>query len=389
MDLDDVEFLLQINFSVVKISKILGVSRSTIYRRLEENGRCIQKYSLISNDLLDVEVGRICREFPHDGEVMISGHLVHRGIHVTRAKLRASIHRVDPQGVASRSMHTIKRRMYHVLFANYVWHLDSHHKLIRWCIVTHAAIDGYSRKILYATCSNNNRADTVLQYYSDAVAKFGLPDRVRSDKGGENVDVWRYTMYHHNMDSSSVITGSSTHNQRIERLWCDVFRSVGQNFYELLYSLEDEGVLDPLNDIDLFCVHFTILPNLASCLDAFVESWNHHRLSTENNLTPEQLYTIGMMERQATYQQNQHLSQSSTCNFYSVDLSLYAMDDTVTVDVPATAADICSTLHGQLFSLQSRLGTEGINKNFGREFYIQAIQSIGHHMLSGCDQCFQ
>ena len=148
MDLDDVEFLLQINFSVVKISKILGVSRSTIYRRLEENGRCIQKYSLISNDLLDVEVGRICREFPHDGEVMISGHLVHRGIHVTRAKLRASIHHVDPQGVASRSMHTIKRRMYHVPFANYVWHLDSHHKLIRWRIVTHAAIDGYSRKIL-------------------------------------------------------------------------------------------------------------------------------------------------------------------------------------------------------------------------------------------------
>lgn len=140
----------------------------------------------------------------------------------------------------------------------------------------------------------------LIQFYSifsDAITKFGLPDRVRSDKGGENVDVWMYTLYYHNMDPSSVIVGSSTHNQRIERLWCDVFRSVGQTFYELLYSLEDEDVLDPLNDVDLFCVHFTILPELARCLNEFVESWNHYCLSTENNLTPEQLYTIGMIER--------------------------------------------------------------------------------------------
>lgn len=218
---------------------------------------------------------------------------------------------------------------------------------------------------------------------------------IRSDKGGENVDVWRYTLYYHNMDSSSVITGSSTHNQHIERLWCDVFRSVGQNFYELLYSLEDEGILDPLNDIDLFCIHFTILPKLASCLNEFVESWNHHCLSTENNLTPEQLYTIGMMERQATCQQHQHISQSSTSNFNSVDLSSYAVDDTVTVDVPATSADICSTLHGQLLSLQSRLGIEGINKNFWKRFlhtsntkywpphaqWVRAMFSIGFTFL--------
>ena len=389
LDLDDVEFLLQINFSVVKISKILGVSRSTIYRRLEENGRCVQKYSFISNDLLDVEVKRICQQYPRDGEVMITGHLAHRGIHVTRAKLRASIHRVDPQGVASRSLHTIKRRVYEVPYSNYVWHLDSHHKLIRWRIVIHAAIDGYSRKLMYASCANNNRANTVLQYYSDAVAKFGLPERVRSDKGGENVDVWRYTMYYQNMDSSSIIVGSSTHNQRIERLWCDIFRSVGQTFYELLYSLENEGILDPLNDVDLFCVHFTILPKIASCLEEFTESWNHHSLSTESNLTPEQLYTIGMIERQTTSQQQQHSNQSLTGNFNSIDLSSYGMDDTVTVDVPPTSADICTTLHGQLLSLQSLLGTEGINKNFGRDFYIQAIQVIGQHLLSGCEQCFQ
>ena len=125
---------------------------------------------------------RICQQYPRDGEVMVTGHLAHRGIHVTLAKLQASIHHVDPQGVGRRSLHTIKRKMYEVPYSNYVWHLDSHHKLIRWRIVIHAAIDGYSRKLMYASCANNNRANTVLQYYSNAVAKFGLPERVRSER---------------------------------------------------------------------------------------------------------------------------------------------------------------------------------------------------------------
>ena len=49
-------FLLNMNFSLVKISKILRVSRSTIYHHMEVDGRCVQKYSFISNDALDIEV---------------------------------------------------------------------------------------------------------------------------------------------------------------------------------------------------------------------------------------------------------------------------------------------------------------------------------------------
>ena len=93
---------------------------------------------------------------------MIAGHLTRVGVRSPRARLRASIHRVDPQGVAERSRRAIQQRVYSVphpptasydamnmfFHANYVWHIDSNHKLIRWSMVIHGAVDGYSRSFV-------------------------------------------------------------------------------------------------------------------------------------------------------------------------------------------------------------------------------------------------
>ncbi len=62
--------------------------------------------------------------------------------------------------------------------------------------------------IMYLSCSNNNRASTVLTCFSKAVQENGLPTHVRSDLGGENVDVWRFMVEEHS-NASAVITGSS------------------------------------------------------------------------------------------------------------------------------------------------------------------------------------
>ena len=79
--------------------------------------------------------------------------------------------------------------------------------------------------IVYLHCSTNNRASTVLQLFQSAVETFGLSSCVRSDKGGENVEVDWYMLNHHlcGPDRGSHITGRSVHNQRIERLWRDLF----------------------------------------------------------------------------------------------------------------------------------------------------------------------
>ena len=77
----------------------------------------------------------------------------------------------------------------------------------------HSAVDGFSRVIPYIVCADNNCASTVNSAFKTGVALFGLPEKVRSDHGGENIEVWRYMLEAHNNDIRCVVTGSSTHNE--------------------------------------------------------------------------------------------------------------------------------------------------------------------------------
>ena len=52
---------------------------------------------------------------------------------------------------------------------------DGHHKLIRWRLVTHGAIDRYSRSIVYLQCSGNSKSSTVYKLFLEAVNQYALP----------------------------------------------------------------------------------------------------------------------------------------------------------------------------------------------------------------------
>ena len=121
----------------------------------------------------------------------------------------------------------------------------------------------------------------------------GVPDRVCTDKGGENVHVWQLVIHIH-VSPSAVLAGSSTHNVRIERLWRDMYCCVSGHYYELFYTLEKQQLLNPLNDTDLYCLHYMFLPRISK---HFLDFWNHHSLSSEHNHTPYQLMLLGLRDR--------------------------------------------------------------------------------------------
>ena len=162
--------------------------------------------------------------------------------------------------------------------------------------VIHGGIDGYSRLVVYLQASNNNRANTVLKLFQGAIEAYNIPSRVRSDKGLENIEVGRFMIQVRGSNRGSILTGSSVHNQRIERLWREVNRVIVSRFRNIFLFLEHSNVFNCTNDIHLYCLHAVYLPLINQALAEFLQQWNDHPVTTECNYSPRQMWVQGMLQ---------------------------------------------------------------------------------------------
>lgn len=131
-----------------ELARILGVHRHTLRRQFDQlDLPRLSSYSAISDADLDELIRAYKQVKPNSGTRYVMGYLGQCGIRLQRRRVQDALRRIDALGQVLRNHAAIDRRVYTVPYPNYLWHIDGHHKLIRWGIVIHGGADGFDRMV--------------------------------------------------------------------------------------------------------------------------------------------------------------------------------------------------------------------------------------------------
>lgn len=134
--------LIDIGFSVRQISRdaLLGrkVHHNTIHNFILKNDMCPmrKRYTTLQDDALKEKIREINNNFPNSGVREVVAHLkqLEPPVILQRTRCAELLAEIDRVGTVIRWSQAVHRRQYSVPTPNSLWHLDSHHGLIRYMI---------------------------------------------------------------------------------------------------------------------------------------------------------------------------------------------------------------------------------------------------------------
>ena len=163
---------------------------------------------------------------------------------------------------------------------------------------------------MFLRCTDNNKSDTVLQCFLSGVERYGVPNRVRSDKGLENVGVADYMLSKKSLGGHAN-RKKHTQPKDLNRLLRDVNDGVRAFFYNLFHYMEDQGILEPLNQTHLAALHYVFIAEINRRLSFWSDAWTGHILRAVKS-SPFNLWTSGQLQNPVGLEGAEYLQNYGT-----------------------------------------------------------------------------
>ena len=138
--------------------------------------------------------------------------------------------------------------------------------------------------------------------------------------------------------------------------------------------MENEGILDSLCDLHLFCLHYIYLPRVRRGVREFRSQWNNHGLSTQGSQTPLQLWHRGVVSHigsnntaiRGVFQIDQHLGTDN-------GEPLPAVESRNNIEVPENSVHVSNSTMQEIQELIDPLMND---RNHGIQLFLSLLHFL-------------
>ena len=134
----------------------------------------------------------------------------------------------------------------------------------------------------------------------------------------------------------------------------------------MFYYIEYNDLLNPVNEKQLFALHYVFFPCSYKAIEDFKNVWNHHGVRTERGMTPNQLLTMGMLQLR--------ILNWWQWTLWQLEDGLVTREDNEGVEVPRSTIQLSE----QLSELQEALAD---SEDYGISIYTRTLQCLDNFMV--------
>lgn len=141
-------------------------------------------------------------------------------------------------------------------------------------------------------------------------------------------------------------------------------------YYQLFYFMEDEGILDPLNDLHVVVLHHVFLHKIQEKLDMWSKAWSQHRLRTAKS-SPIRMWVAGQLQTPVGVElESEAISSYGVEGFINDEVQDGSQRRPMFQPPSVQLSDNC------IQQLQHEVPSTWTSSNFGIDMYLRGLHIV-------------